>query len=105
MENNNFELSAKTFIENLYDAIEAQDKDFDLDIEYSNEVLTIDVLGSIFVINKQAPAKEIWLASPVSGPYHFSQEGGEWVDSKNNNLLTILANEISKILNKKIILK
>jgi iron donor protein CyaY len=105
MKNNNFEFAAKTFIEDLYDKLELQDESYELDIEYSNEVLTIDAFGKIFVVNKQAPAKQIWLASPISGPYHFSQEGGEWVDSKNNNLNSILSNEISEILNKKIVLK
>ncbi len=36
-------------------------------------------LGSrgTYVLNKQTPTRQLWLSSPVSGPWHY-----EWVDGK-----------------------
>jgi frataxin len=45
-----------------------------------------------WVINKQAPSRQIWLSSPVSGPTHFAYNSekaksgqggcGDWEDTK-----------------------
>jgi frataxin len=36
-------------------------------------------LGShgTYVLNKQTPTRQVWLSSPVSGPWHY-----EWVDGE-----------------------
>ena len=54
-----------------------------IDVELSQGVLTLD-LGDrrgVFVINKQAPNKQIWLSSPVTGParFEFQDTLQQWV--------------------------
>ncbi|KAG2485050.1 hypothetical protein HYH03_016148 [Edaphochlamys debaryana] len=50
------------------------------DVEYSQGVLTVR-LGpkGTFVVNKQTPNRQIWLSSPVSGPFRFDFASGRWV--------------------------
>lgn len=102
MKATNFDLSAKILMNQISEEIEKQDIDFEIDIEFSNEVLKFEVSEKIFVINKQTPTEEIWLASPISGPYHFSYQKNKWIDKKNNELKSILESEISSLINKKI---
>lgn len=52
-------------------------------------VLTVK-LGSkgTYVINKQTPNRQIWLSSPVSGPFRFDYAGGgRWVYSRDGREL------------------
>lgn len=105
MEQKNFDNIAEQLLLELANKIESQDHEYQIDVDYSNEVLTLDIDDNIFVVNKQSPAREIWLASPVSGPYHFKEEKGQWIDKDNNNLHNILSRELSNLINKSIILK
>ena len=42
------------------------------DITLSDGVLTVKLSQfGIYVLNKQTPNKQIWLSSPVSGPYRY----------------------------------
>ena len=54
-----------------------------IDVELSQGVLTLDLGGrrGVFVINKQAPNRQIWLSSPVTGPARFEFDDGarQWV--------------------------
>ncbi|KAF2865380.1 hypothetical protein BDV95DRAFT_612765 [Massariosphaeria phaeospora] len=67
---------ADAYLEELVNKLEAaQEKRPDLDVEYSAGVLQISA-GSVgeYVINKQPNNKQIWLSSPISGPFRF-----DWV--------------------------
>ena len=49
----------------------------DVECDYSDGVLTIS-LGrerGTYVLNKQAPNKQIWWSSPISGPHRFEEDG------------------------------
>ena len=35
-----------------------------------------------YVLNKQAPNKQIWWSSPISGPHRFGEDGERWVDAR-----------------------
>ncbi|KAI5864376.1 hypothetical protein GGS23DRAFT_496867 [Durotheca rogersii] len=74
-----------------------------LDVEYSSGVMTITYQdGLTYVLNKQPPNKQIWLASPKSGPkrYDFvlTKEGtendetpvGDWVYLRDGSTLAEL---------------
>lgn len=62
-----------------------------------DNVISIEVPKTgVFVINRQPPKEEIWLSSPITGPYHFKRKNNEWIDSKGNNLLEIISREILK---------
>ncbi|KAK9824181.1 hypothetical protein WJX72_008378 [[Myrmecia] bisecta] len=70
------------------------------DVEYGQGVLSVH-LGEkgTFVINKQAPNKQIWLSSPVSGPARYDcAAGGRWLSSRDgHDLLERLAQEIEQL--------
>ncbi|KAI5189931.1 frataxin [Nematocida sp. AWRm77] len=62
-------------------------------------VVTADVKGKgVYVVNRQPPKKEIWLSSPVSGPYHFQYRDAVWKDGRNNELFSLLRKELGDTL-------
>ncbi|KAK3162138.1 hypothetical protein QOZ80_1BG0085950 [Eleusine coracana subsp. coracana] len=71
------------------------------DIDYGNQVLTLRLgdLGT-YVVNKQAPNRQIWLSSPVSGPSRFDwdAETSSWVYKRTGaKLEQLLEKEISEL--------
>lgn len=48
-----------------------------------------------YVINKQAPNRQIWWSSPVSGPkrYNYDEKLGAWRNSRDGHLMFDLLNE------------
>jgi frataxin len=73
-----------------------------LDIDLGDGILTIELeAGGTYVINKQAPNRQIWLASPASGAWHFDfREGpgkaGRWVATKGGGTLSgLLSSELT----------
>ena len=54
----------------------------------------------IWVINKQAPNKQIWWSSPISGPLRFEYSGGGLADGwlptsgEKIGMLTLLRKEL-----------
>lgn len=48
--------------------------------------MTLTTPKGTYVVNKQPPNKQIWLSSPVSGPfqYAFNAEIDEWVDIRGS---------------------
>ncbi|KAK9802561.1 hypothetical protein WJX73_003122 [Symbiochloris irregularis] len=58
----------------------------DADIELSEGVLKL-ALGShgTYVVNKQAPNKQLWVSSPVSGPVRYDSHAGRWVYSRDGH--------------------
>lgn len=61
-----------------------------------NDVISITTPSGQYIINKQTPAREIWLASPISGPYHFSYMDGKWHTKKGDDLLLLLNTELNR---------
>lgn len=67
-------------------------------------VLTIG-LGShgTYVLNKQAPNKQIWSSSPVSGPARYDWQDGKWVYKRGGiELFQTLSEEMSQLLGTKV---
>jgi len=63
---------ADQYLEKLESLLEAkQETEGKIDVEYSAGVLSIDTGKGTIVINKQPPNKQIWWASPDSGPKRF----------------------------------
>jgi len=63
-------------------------------------VLTVK-LGShgAYVINKQTPNRQIWLSSPVTGPFRYDYINGHWVYSRTGQeLLSQLQAELQQLL-------
>ena len=73
-----------------------------LDVDLEGGILTVRLdAGGIYVVNKQAPNRQIWLASPVSGAWHFDFREGpgvaaRWVATKGGaTLAALLSKELS----------
>ncbi|MSP50227.1 MAG: iron donor protein CyaY [Alphaproteobacteria bacterium] len=96
-----FERCADETLKHLLATVEARLGDH-LDIDLEGGVLTIRLdAGGVYVVNKQAPNRQIWLASPASGAWHFDfREGpgkaGRWVATKGGrSLADLLSNELA----------
>lgn len=71
------------------------------DIDYGNEVLTLKLgdLGT-YVLNKQTPNRQLWLSSPVSGPFRFDwdRNAQAWVYRRTKaHLLKLLESEMEEL--------
>lgn len=67
-------------IEDLLDALDADDVDFDR----AGDVLTLVFKnGKKCIINTQRPTQQIWLAAGVRA-WHFDWDGARWVDAKDS---------------------
>ena len=70
----------------LEQAIESADGDFDCDLS-GGGILEIEFAdGSVIVVNKQAAAREIWVAAR-SGGFHFRWDGAAWRDTRSGEEL------------------
>jgi len=99
-----FHEHADAYLNELVERLEeAQEKDPQIEVEYSAGVLEVTVKEQRYVLNKQPPNKQIWLSSPISGPKRFDwvvlQEGmndkegtgmGEWIYLRDGASLTEL---------------
>ncbi len=92
MTNDIFEIIFEAFEDFDPDEIEA---DYHLDhvvIEFSN--------GTKFILNRQPPVRQIWLATKTEG-YHFNfnSDSQKWLsDKKGEELFDVLSSNISNIL-------
>lgn len=71
------------------------------DAELQGGILTIEGDpvngGGVWVVNKHAPTRQIWLSSPISGARHyaFDAAAGRWRDTRGGDeLLTVLSSEL-----------
>ncbi|PNW75721.1 hypothetical protein CHLRE_12g538350v5 [Chlamydomonas reinhardtii] len=100
---NDYHRVADATMDSMAEKLEAYVEECDVDggdVEYSQGVLTVK-LGTkgTFVINKQTPNRQIWLSSPVSGPFRFDYEGGRWRYSRDHHdLLLQLQEEIGGLV-------
>jgi len=101
-ENTYNEISDK-FLEDLQEKLQPLEQAgiYDFDIEYGHGVLTLR-LGALgtYVLNKQAPNKQIWWSSPLSGPKRFNLDipTGKWVNNRDFTPLTkALEEELKKL--------
>ncbi|OFX06058.1 MAG: iron donor protein CyaY [Alphaproteobacteria bacterium RIFCSPHIGHO2_12_FULL_66_14] len=73
-----------------------------VDAELQGGVLTVEADGGIWVINKHAPTRQVWLSSPKSGARHyaFDRASGQWRDTRGDgDLLATLSGELGVELN------
>ncbi|MCC8399607.1 MAG: iron donor protein CyaY [Rickettsia endosymbiont of Platyusa sonomae] len=94
MDNTEFAKLAEQTISLIAEIIEKEDKDCLIDIDFQGDILTLATNQGIFVINKHSAAKEIWLSSPISGPYHFYYAAGRWQSKSSDELVAILEQEL-----------
>ncbi|CAK9300398.1 unnamed protein product [Gordionus sp. m RMFG-2023] len=79
--------------------------DSNYDVTYSDGVLTINLpqKQGIYVINKQAPNRQIWLSSPISGPKRYDLVNGiKWVYASDGvSMHELLNKEIPTFISSK----
>ncbi len=98
MEETDFHRLADATLEKLAAELEKADSTGDLEVEYIDGILNIEIPSSKqYVINKHAPMRQIWLASPISGAAHFFYDGGKWVSSGGLELENLLRKELAGI--------
>lgn len=81
--------------------VETLDAEDVLEVEQSSGMLTIELpSGKQFVINRQIPAQQIWLSSPLSGGLRFDYDEDEkiWVLQDGRRLDTLLKADVETLL-------
>lgn len=78
----------------IAETVEEHDPEGEIDIDFNGDILNLTTNFGVFVINKQSAAKEIWLSSPVSGPYHFALKDGLWLSKIGGELYEILSKDL-----------
>jgi frataxin len=83
--------------------------DAEVDIEISDGVLNLHMGDSgTFVVSRQTPSRQLWLSSPVSGPWHYTYDhvSKNWICTKGQlNFFERMENELSQVLGQNITLK
>ena len=88
-----FHRAADEMLGNLQDRVEAWGEDGELeDFDFSAEAGVVTVaLGEkgTYVINKQAPNRQIWVSSPFSGPLRYDYDAlqKKWVYKRDGSAL------------------
>ena len=90
-------LASKT-IAYISDQIEDQDETGVIDVDYLGDILKLLTPKGEYVINKHSAAKEIWLASPISGPYHFHHYNNKWINKHGAELMSLLELELGQFV-------
>eukprot|EP01098_Paradermamoeba_levis_P015969 TRINITY_DN8394_c0_g1_i1.p1 TRINITY_DN8394_c0_g1~~TRINITY_DN8394_c0_g1_i1.p1 ORF type:complete len:183 (-),score=40.61 TRINITY_DN8394_c0_g1_i1:247-795(-) len=76
--NANYQKIADNTLEQLSERLQTLEETLEeeFDLELASGVLTMKLGGKgTFVINKQAPNRQLWWSSPVSGPKRFEWDG------------------------------
>lgn len=71
----------------------------EIDAELQGGVLILSLeAGGQYVLNKNAPMKQLWLSSPVSGAWHFDYADGDWISTRDPKVVLdlLLAKEIKE---------
>lgn len=77
---------ADTTLQQIEHALEAVEADLDFELR-AGGILEVEFdNGSKMVINKQAAAREIWVAAR-SGGFHFRWDGSVWRDTRSGEEL------------------
>ena len=95
MNNTEFKQLADETLQTLSEALEDADKDYKLEVDLLDGILSIELPdGGQYVINRHDASMQIWLSSPISGAGHFSYKDGLWISSDNRNFINTIKTEI-----------
>ena len=99
MDNLDFVFEIERVINEIAEIIDQNDKEARFDIDLGDGILTLGCEYGTYVINKQTATREIWLSSPISGPYHFAFLNNKWQSRSGVELFQILTNELGIAIN------
>lgn len=94
---------ADATLEDLYESLAdlGDQVEGEYDVELSQGVLTVTAgTTGIYVINTQTPNRQIWMSSPISGPWRYDWDVTKttWVSTRDgHSLRDRLKDEFSKI--------
>lgn len=94
-----FMAMADSYIEALFEELEAQDEEGILEVDETEGGLTIELEdGKQFVLSKNVAALEMWLSSPISGGLHFQpmEDESGWQLPDGRTLSALLSDELSE---------
>jgi len=95
MNDSEFQQLADLLYQNIEDKIEESGADVDYD--QNGGLLTLEFNDrSKFIINRQQPLHQIWLATHENG-HHYDYKNEQWIDDRSGNeFLTFLSATILK---------
>jgi iron donor protein CyaY len=107
LDESRFHAIANATLMHLFDQLEDafERGDFE-ELDLQGGILTIETLhGQTLLLSKHTPSCQLWLASPISGGLHFDYDETEqeWLLSDGTHLKTILAREMLKLADVKVI--
>merc|ERR1719446_382497 len=91
------QLTLDAINETLEDFADEHGEGGEVDVECAADVLSLALGDAKFVLNKQAPNKQLWLSSPFRGPlrYDYDQRAAAWLNNRDaHHLLPALAQDI-----------
>lgn len=101
-----FKTKAANTLFNLCDKLtdKFQEKSPDFIIDATDDSLSISMYSESFLLNRQVPSRQIWMASPISGSvkFDFDNERDVWVEHnhKDKTIDIILTKEVEDIFGK-----
>ncbi len=100
---NEFHSLADRWLAHVTDQLEEMET---LDVEYHSGIVTITLpSGKALIINKHAPSRQLWLASPLSGGLHFSCNAEKkWALTDGRTLEATLSHDLESLAGIKIML-
>ena len=93
--------ASERFVETVMDLVDRVDADTVEDTKFADGVLNVETERGTFVLNKQAPKRQLWLSSPISGPHHYDMvgDGDMWRSDRDGHALhEKLSEELSDVL-------
>lgn len=103
LESKTFEIHSEKTLQDLMAQIDDALGDL-MDVDLEGGILMIELAGGgQYVINKQAPNREIWMSSPLSGARHFyfDEQKNAWIDTRDGaELYVLLSAEMSQAAGK-----
>lgn len=95
MKDSEFAKEVEEILNYIAEVVEENDPSGEIEIDIKDGILHLITTHGVFVINKQSAVKEIWLSSPISGPYHFAKHTGLWQSRNGAGLYEILSKELN----------
>jgi len=101
MNDSEFQQLADLLYQNIEDKIEESEADIDYD--QNGGLLTLEFNDrSKFIINRQQPLHQIWLATQENG-HHYDYKMEQWIDDRSGDeFLTFLSTAIFKHAKEKV---
>ncbi len=86
MDEGEYQRRADEVMQQIEAALDAAEADVEYELVASGVLEITCAGGAKIVVNKQAAAREIWVAAP-SGGFHYRWDGNQWRDTRTGEAL------------------